>query len=106
MCDTKIPNLHLKPVGLVIKPGKNDRLIFDASFHVDHEAKAVNGFTSKENEPALKYGDAWERHLKRMCSMRISHPNKEILLCDDDTSGAFRHLKNHPFLCRFFGLFL
>ena len=31
-----------------------------------------------------------------MCNLRITYPLEDILLFDDDASGAFRHIKYHP----------
>ena len=91
-----VPSLRLTPMGLVIEPGKNDRLIFDASFQADERAAPVNSFARKTNEPESQHGDAWSRHLTRICSLRLSCPNRDAILYDDDASGAFRHSKSHP----------
>ena len=37
-----IPNLHLTPQGLLSKPGKNDRLIWDGSFIPNWSATSIN----------------------------------------------------------------
>ena len=90
------PHLHLTPQGLVQKEGKKDRLVFDGSFLVNPTSACVNHFASPEHEITLRYGNALTRHLTRIYNLRISYPNTEILLCDDDASGAFRHVKYHP----------
>eukprot|EP00957_Ditylum_brightwellii_P071380 5426556-Ditylum_brightwellii.AAC.1 len=74
-----IPHLHVTPQGLIIKTGKNDMLVFDSSIKLDWDSK-----------PALP------KHLTRIWNLRISHPNEEILLQDDDATGAFRQCKLHP----------
>lgn len=92
-----IPHMITLPTGLVIKPGKNDRFIFDGSFRVCAEAAAAGiDFSSKQNEPEIIFGKSFLRHLIRIYNLRISYPNKDILLFDDDVSGAFRHVKHHP----------
>ena len=37
-----IPDLHLIPQGLLIKPGNNDRTIYDGTFTIDHNSKCIN----------------------------------------------------------------
>ena len=51
---------------------------------------------SLETEPITIYGTIFMRHLERIWNMRISYPNTDILLFDDDVKGAFRHYKYHP----------
>ena len=36
------------------------------------------------------------RHLVQIYNLRISHPQTDILLFDDDAARAFRHVKLHP----------
>lgn len=43
-----VPNLHLTPQGLVVKEGKNDRLIFDASFKPELDSFNINLSTNKK----------------------------------------------------------
>ena len=41
-------------------------------------------------------GTAMTRYLVQIHNMRISCPNKEIVIFDDDASGAFRHANLYP----------
>jgi len=91
-----IPNLHVSPSGIIIKPGKKDRIIFDASFHVDPVSHSPNDWTSASDEPPIYYGDALIRHLRRIWNLRITYPNDVIYLWDDDVAGAFRLIKYNP----------
>jgi len=91
-----IPHLHVSPSGIIIKPGKKDRIIFDASYHVDALSFSPNDWTSASDEPPIFYGDALIRHLKRIWNLRISYPNAIIYLWDDDVAGAFRLIKYNP----------
>ena len=50
----------------------------------------------RTTEPDIVYGDAFDRHLIRIWNLRLTHPNEEIYLFDDDAKGAFRHPKYHP----------
>ena len=54
-----IPNLHLTPQGLVIKPGKNDRLFFDGSHLINFNSSCVNMFTNLKLEPKTRYGTSF-----------------------------------------------
>ena len=51
---------------------------------------------SQKNEPEIIHGDTFMRHLETIWNLRISHPNSDIYLFDDDVKGAFRHCKYHP----------
>ena len=50
----------------------------------------------RTTEPTIVYGGAFGRHLIRIWNLRITHPNEEIYLFDNDTKGTFRHPKYHP----------
>jgi len=91
-----IPHLHLSPEGIIIKPGKKDRIVFDASFHIHHHSQSPNDWTSKFDEPQIYYGTAFLRHLERIWNLRITYPTLLIFLWDDDVSGAFRIVKYNP----------
>jgi hypothetical protein len=91
-----IPDMHLTPQSIVVQPGKNDRLVFDGSAKLDWDSVPVNCMTHSSNEPDLIYGTTWTRHLEQIWNLRISYPDLEILVFDDDVSGAFRHAKHNP----------
>ena len=91
-----IYNLHVTPQGLLVKKGKNDRLVWDGSFIPHWQASCINMMLSTKTEPTIIYGTAFMRHLERIWNLRISYPVTDILLFDDDVKGAFRHCKYHP----------
>ena len=91
-----IPHLHITPQGLLIKKGKNDRLVWDGSFLPHWAAVCINMMLSHESEPEIIYGTTFKRHLKRLYCIRIRFGNVDIVLFDDDVKGAFRHCKYHP----------
>ena len=97
-----VPNLHLSPEGIIIKEGKKDRIIFDASFKIFPTSACPNTWTSKFDEPPIWYGSAFSRHLIRIWNLRISYPNLEIYLWDDDVAGAFRLVKYNPYIASAF----
>ena len=49
-----------------------------------------------ETEPEIIYGNSFQRHLEGIWNSRITHPQSDILLFDDDVKGAFRYCKYHP----------
>ena len=51
---------------------------------------------SHQTEPDIIYGTTFQRHLETIWNLRISYPQSDILLFDDDVKGAFRHCKYHP----------
>ena len=50
---------------------------------------------SQDTEPEIIYGSSFQRHLDTVWNSRITHPNIDIFLFDDDVKGAFRHCKYH-----------
>ena len=56
----------------------------------------TNQFASASDEIELHCGLAMTRHPVQTHNIRISYLDKEILLFDEDASGAFRHAKLCP----------
>ena len=50
----------------------------------------------QKSEPEIIYGRSFINHLQHLYNFRISYPDDEIVLMDDDVKGAFRHCKYHP----------
>ena len=88
-----IPNLWLAPGDLIQKPGKKDRLIFNASHQVSPDSMSYNMIANKTNEPDIVFASAERRFWKWIYNLRISYPDREIRLCDDDVTAAFRLVK-------------
>ena len=93
-----IPNIHITPQELVVKPGKNDRLVFDASHLIKFYSICCNMMTKPALEPEIEYGTAFSRHLEWSYNLRIIYPNEDILLYSDDVSGSFRWPRLNPFV--------
>jgi hypothetical protein len=93
-----IPHLHLTPQGIanLEDPFKKDRPFFDSSFRPHLESFAINDWTSKDNEPPISFPTAFEEFAEFLWNLRISYPNEEIYLGDDDICGFFRHGKYNP----------
>ena len=60
-----IPHIHVTPQGLIIKPGKKDRLMFDGSIKLNWNSKPVNSMTHVKFEPEVTFGQALPKHLIR-----------------------------------------
>ena len=98
-----VQNLHLSPEGILIKPNKNDRIVFDASFKINYNSHSLNSsWTHPWEEPPIYYGTALLRHLTRIWNLRVTYANDEILLWDDDVAGAFRLIKYNPEIAQAF----
>ena len=91
-----IPHLALTPQGLLIKPGKNNHLVYDGSFVKDETAILFNRHIDLMNEPEITFGDSWLKYLTTIYNLHITFPDQEIYLFDDDISGAYYQCKYHP----------
>ena len=50
-----LPHMYLTPQGLLVKPRKKDRLVFDIPYLASPSSICINNFTSPENEIELQY---------------------------------------------------
>ena len=91
-------NCHLTPNGLVDAnhPHKNPRPIFDGTFRPKPWCSGINDWTTTKTEPPINFATAFTNFLRWVYNARITYPNEELYLGDDDISGAFRHQKYHP----------
>jgi len=89
---------HLTPQGVVDLNNlyKSPRPIFDSSFRPEPWCWAINDWTSPDNEPPLTFSTAELEFMVWLYNLRVTYPNLEIYLADDDISGAFRLMKYHP----------
>ena len=101
-----IPNSFYTPNGLISKPGKNDRLIFDGSYMIDWFSKPINKMVDTSKEPPITYGRVLQDHINQIWNLRISYPDEDILLWDDDIAGCFRQEKHHPDIAPAYGLII
>ena len=69
-----IINCKTTPQGYLIKPNKNDRLIFDGAHRPHPWSVAINDLTDKANEPELIFGEAFVKNLIRIYNLRITYP--------------------------------
>jgi hypothetical protein len=77
---------HQTPLGMVNLDHhyKKPRNIFDSTFRPAPWAHSINDWTNKANEPPITFPQAKMDHLVWLYNLRITYPDQEILLGDDD----------------------
>ena len=88
---------------MVIKPGKNSRVVWDASTKFDALDIVLNDVTSIENEPHIDFGDTKQRTATYIYNSRISYPWIDILLAAPDIKACFRYGRQNPDMTGAFG---
>ena len=93
-----IPHLFFTPQHILEKLGKKDRQIFDAASRHDATSIPINMMTSTADGTELdcEFGDVLNRLLTRIWNLRITYPDKDIILHANDVKSCFRQLKHHP----------
>ena len=81
---------------LVIKPGKNPRICWDASTKRSPDEIVLNEVTSTENEAIITFGNTKKIFLKDLYNARISFPDAPILLALADVKACYKHPRIHP----------
>ena len=56
----------------------------------------MNDWVDPSNEPDIHFPKSFINFCIWLYNLRISYPTREIYVCDDDVSGAFRHSKYNP----------
>ncbi len=93
-----VPHIFFTPHHLLQKPGKEPRLICDASRRFTPHSVPVNRMTSTHLgvERECDYGTVLTRLLVRIWNLRISYPGRDIVLHANDVKSCFRQMKHHP----------
>lgn len=90
-------NCHLTPHGIANPGTSKSRLVFDGSFRPDITSYAINDWVNiHKTEPPMTFMKSLIKFLRYLYNLRITYPNEEIYIGDDDVAGAFRLLKHHP----------
>ena len=101
--------LHFSPwcrhtaQGMQIKPGKNPRVIFDASTKSHPHEIVLNNMTTTEFEASITFGAAKLKLLQRIYNLRVRHPKRKIYLALADITACFRFPRVHADLTGAFG---
>jgi hypothetical protein len=91
-------NCHVTSYGVAVKPAKKDRPFSDASFHPTETSVGVNDGTDKDDELPVEFQLSELRFLTEVYTYRISFPDEEVYIGDDDILSAFKHLLNNLYL--------
>ena len=93
-----IPHLFITPQHALTNPDKAMRLIFDASKRYTATSTPVNMLTSTRFGTEMKclYGDTLTQLLERIYDLRITYPDKDIVLHANDVKSCFKQMKLHP----------
>jgi len=86
-----------------IKPGKNPRVIFNASTKAHPHEIVLNDMRSTELEANITFGWTKLKLLQRIYNLRVSHPNRKIYLALMDIAACFRFPRVHADLTGAFG---
>ena len=60
------------------------------------ESETINTWATKKTELPLYFPGSFERTLQWIYNLRITYPELEIYLGDDDVTNAFKWIKNNP----------
>eukprot|EP00957_Ditylum_brightwellii_P027599 2086660-Ditylum_brightwellii.AAC.1 len=62
--------------------------------------------THVKYEPEVTFGQALPKRLIRIWNLRLSYPEEDILLWDNDATGAFRQCKLNPDIAQVFSFII
>jgi hypothetical protein len=89
--------------GILVKPGKNPRVIFDASTKGHPHEVVLNEITPTEFEAIIDFGKSKTRLLITIYNWRVSYPLKRIYLALADITACFRFPRFHADVTGAFG---
>jgi hypothetical protein len=89
--------------GILVKPGKNPRVIFDASTKGHPHEVVLNEITPTEFEAIIDFGKSKTRLLITIYNWRVSYPLKRIYLALADITACFRFPRIHADVTGAFG---
>jgi hypothetical protein len=89
--------------GILVKPGKNPRVIFDASTKGSPHEVVLNKITPTELEANIDFGLVKMKLLIRIYNLWISYPQMKIFLALADITACFRFPRMHTDVAGAFG---
>ncbi len=95
--------LHHSIQTVIMKPGKNDRIIWDGTTILLALDIMMNQVTSVTREAPITYGHVKIQLYTNIYNTRFSHPNDVILLGMADIKACFSFPRIHPDLTGAFG---
>jgi hypothetical protein len=97
------PWCHHTVQGILVKPGKNPHIIFDASTKEHPHMVVLNDVTTTKFEANITFGMAKLKLLQRIYSWRVSHPTSITYLALADITACFHVPRIHPDITGAFG---
>ena len=97
------PFSRVTPQGLIQKPGKNPRLVWDGSTKRWVTDQVLNEITSTDFEAVISFGLVKIKLYIAIYNWRISFPNEDILLAMADIKACFRFPRIHADVTGAFG---
>ena len=91
--------------GIILKEGKNPRVVWDGSTKRTPMDVVLNKITSVHDEAQITFGDTKMLFYTDVYNLRISYPEVPILLALADVKACFRFGRIHPDLTGAFGFY-
>ena len=98
-----LPCLRHTTQSIVIKEGKNNRIIWDGSTVLKPTDIVMNDITPVAKESPITFGHVKMHLFIDIYNMRISYPNERILIALADIKACFRFSRIHADLTGAFG---
>jgi hypothetical protein len=89
------PYVRITPQGIIIRPGKNKRIVWDGSTKLTPFDVVMNEITPMDDEADISFGSTFNNFLSWLYNMRISFPDEIIYLSTIDIKACFRFPRIH-----------
>ena len=99
------PYLRHNVQGLVMKEGKEPRVVWDGSTLLSPEDLVMNDVTSTDYEADITFGTVEQDFYRWIYNLRVTYPDTEIYLATLDVKACFRYPRINPDLTGAFGFF-
>ena len=91
--------------GIILKEGKNPRVVWDGSTKRTPVDVVLNEITSTDDEAPITFGDTKMQFYFDLYNLRVSYPDDPILMALADVKACFRYARIHPDLTGAFGFY-
>ncbi|KAL7529165.1 hypothetical protein ACHAXR_005018 [Thalassiosira sp. AJA248-18] len=97
---------HHVSQGMVLKLGKDPRLVWDGSTKLLPDDIVMNDIVPLLEEANITFGRSKDGYLTHIYNIRISYPNEDIDLANADIKAAHRYPRINPSLSGAFGFLI
>ena len=97
------PYCRHTPQGVVDKPGKSFRIVWDGSTKQRPDDVMMNDVTPTDKESPITFGTTESEFDKDLYNLRVSNPSAPILLATADVTSCYKTARIHPDLAGAFG---